>query len=224
VNEQLRDILVSDLPPAFVTQLRNAFETIYRTTYESVHNDPNLASSAKSYLLPHSRRAELESVLLRLAAEARLATEEHRVRSGAAEFVIVRSRRLSITCSRTPTRDCLPRKAVFREQYADVNQHIAQLSLIPVSSDPGESALYCVVAHGPNILDQRELGFLAFGFPNHEGTAWADEPVDIIDLIDLQRRKYQHVDDPLLEIQKVTPRLKPGVLDSKRENESKGDE
>lgn len=220
MNDSLREILVTDLPPAFVLRLINDAAWVYKEAHARVLNDPLLGDAERAYMEPHHRRALFERKLMDAALDSGLQATTERVSSGAAQYNLIRAGRLLLTCSRTVGRNIVPRACMFRGQYADINEHIDQLQLFPVPSEPGESSLYCIVTHGPSAERPDELGHCCFAFPKQEGDKWAQEPVDLTDVRDYQKARYQKTDDDRAEIQKVEPKLKPQFGEDSASEES----
>jgi hypothetical protein len=220
VNDSLREILVTDVPPAFVLRLIQDAAWVYKEAHARVLNDSLLGDAERAYLEPHHRRALFERKLMEAALDSGLQATTERVSSGAAQYNLIRAGRLLLTCSRTVGRNVVPRACMFRGQYAGINEHIDQLQLFPVSSNPGESSLYCIVSHGPSAEKPGELGYCCFAFPMQEGGKWAQEPVDLTDVRDYQKARYQKIDDDRAEIQNVEPKLKPKYGEGSASEES----
>lgn len=220
MNDSLRDILVTDLPPAFVLRLIRDAEWVYKEAHSRVLNDPLLGDAERAYMEPHHRRALFERKLMEAALDSGLRATTERVSSGAAQYNLIRAGRLLLTGSRTGGRNIVPRACTFRGQFADINEHIDQLQLFPVSSEPGEASLYCIVTHGPSAESAGELGYCCFAFPKQDGDTWAQEPIDLTDVRDYQKVRYQRTDDARAEIQTIEPKLKPKFGDDSAAEES----
>ncbi len=209
MNDSLRDYLIADVPPAFVTRLLEKAAWVYKEAHAHYQNDPLLGDAERAYMEPHYRRALFERVMMECALDSGLQAETERVSSGAAQYNVVRAGRLVLTCSKTSSRYVVPRACDFREQYSDINEHIDQRQLFSVSSAPSASSFYCVIIHGPSLKNSGELGFCCFGFPAKDFAGWAQEPIDLADVQDYQQQRYQKRDDRRAEMQHVEPKLKP---------------
>lgn len=209
MNDTLREILIADLPPAFVTRMIRDAEQVYPLAHSHFAHDPLLGKAERDYMEPHYRRALFERRMMDAGLDAGLKVTTQNVSSGAATYNLVRAGRLILTCSRTPSRNVAPRSCSFRGQYADINEHIDQTQLFPVASTPGEAALYCIIIHGPSLEDVGTLGFCCFAFPKQDGEKWAQEPIDLADIRDYQQTRYQKSADDRAEIQPREPVLKP---------------
>ncbi len=212
MNDSLREILIADIPPAFVTRVLKDAEWVYKEARAHVENDPLLDDAQRAYLEPHYRRSLFEVRMKDAGLDTSLvATTEH-VTSGAATYNMVRAGRLLLTCSKTAGRNVVPRACEFRDQYADVNEHIDQTQLFAVDSNPGAASLYCIIIHGPSDINPGELGYCCFAFPKKtqdEKWVWAQEPIDLADIRDYQQTRYQKQADERAVIQDVEPKLKP---------------
>lgn len=209
MNDSLREILITDIPPAFIGRIFKDASWVYKEAHARVENDPLLGDAERAYMEPHHRRALFERKMMEAALDSGLKATTERVTSGAAQYNLVRAGRLLLTCSRTTTRKVAPRTCAFREQYSGVNEHIDQLQLFSVPSTPGAASLYCIVTHGPSTEKPGELGFCCFAFPTQDGKTWAQAPIDLADIRDYQQERYQKRADARAEIQEVEPKLKP---------------
>lgn len=208
MNDTLRDLLVADLPPTFVIKLMAAAPKVYAEAKAHCKNDPLLGDAERAYIEPHYRRALFERKMMEVALDSGLKATTERATSGAAQYNVVRVGRFLMTSSKTSSRNSVPRSCGFREQYSDVNEHIDQCLLFPVPSKPTSESLYCIVIHGTSIEDHGAFGYCCFAFPNQDGTAWAQEPIDVADIRDLQQVRYQKPIDERAEIQSAEPKLK----------------
>lgn len=211
MNDSLRDILVSDLPPSFVRRLIDAARWTYLEAHAQMEGHSLYGEPECEYLEPHVRRALFEAKLAEIALDSGLKVTTERVASGAAQYRLVRAGRLQLTGSKTTSRNVVPRRCVFRRQYADINEHINQQQLFPVPSDPDVASLYCMIIHGASVERPGELGYCCFAFPTQQGDRWAQEPIDLEDIRDYQATRYSKVPDERAQIQVVEPKLKPGL-------------
>ena len=134
MNDSLREILVADVPPAFVIRLLAAAEWVYREAHDAIRNNTMLGDAERAYLEPHLRRALFESKMAEVALDSGLKSVTERAVSGAAQYNTIRAGRLLLTSSKTSGRYVVPRACGFRGQYSDINAHIDQLQLFPVST------------------------------------------------------------------------------------------
>lgn len=208
MNDSLREILIADLPPSFVTRFIAAAAWAYQEAWDQCQNNTLLLDDGKMQLLPHLRRLLLEAKLQEIALDSGLRAESEPVISGAYKYVAVRSGRLVITCSKTTGPNAVPKSCDFREQYSDINEHIDQQNLFPVISNPGKDSLYGIIIHGPGEKEM-ELGFCCLGFPSQDMNSWAQAPIALADVRDYQQQRYQKPTDDRSVIQEVEPKLKP---------------
>lgn len=209
MNDPLREYLIADVPPAFVTRLLAAADWVYKEAHAHVQNNPLLGDAERAYVEPHYRRALFERQMMDAALDSGLRAETARVASGAAQYNVVHAGRLVLTCSKTSSRYVVPRACSFREQYSDINEHIDQRQLFPMPSNPGAESLYCIIIHGPDAARPGELDYCCFGFPTRDLEKWAQEPIALADIRDYQQQRYQKSDDDRAQIQPIEPKLKP---------------
>ncbi|WCF29265.1 hypothetical protein [Xylella fastidiosa] len=210
MNDLLRDILIADLPPAFVNGFEKAAIWSYNEAWERVKNETCITDDGCHYLLPHLRRVLLESALSNLALDSGLRVQSKEVSSGAHKYIEVRVGRLVMTCSKTTGPNAVPRSCDFRDQYSNINEHIPQQNLFPVNSTPGPESLYCLIIHGPTAQNKDDLGFCCFGFPSQDMKDWVQPPIPLADIRDYQRLYYRKSDDNHAKIQQAEGKLKPG--------------
>lgn len=208
-NDSLREILIADVPPAFISRFLEAAQWAYREAWAQVDGNPLYAEEGRDQLLPHLRRVLLEAKLKGVALDSGLRAEPEPVTSGAHKYVAVRAGRLVMTCSKTAGPNAVPRACEFRAQYADINEHIDQQNLFPVVSTPGQESLYCIIIHGPSAFKKDQIGFCCFGFPSQDLNKWAQEPIALADIRDYQQQRYQKMADERAAIQVLEPKLKP---------------
>lgn len=220
MNESLRNILLTDIPPAFVKRLINDAGWVYKEARARVENDPLLGDPERAYLEPHIRRALFERKLVEAGLDTGMVATTECVTSGSAQYNLVRAGRLLLTCSKTTSRKVVPRSCAFRGQYSYINEHIAQRQLFPVPSMPSQASLYCIIIHGPSLETPGELGYCCFAFPSHEGEKWVQEPIDLLDIRDYQQTRYQKNLDDRAQIQTVEPKLKPKFDEGSNSEES----
>lgn len=219
MNDSLRDYLVADVPPAFVTRVLAAADWVYKEAHAHVVNNSLLGDAERAYLEPHYRRALFERQMMDAALDSGLQAQTERVTSGAAQYNVVRAGRLVLTCSKTSSRYVVPRACSFRGQYSDINEHVDQRQLFSVPSNPGVASLYGIIIHG-SAAKPGELGYCCFGFPTQDFEKWLQDPIDLADIRDYQQQRYQKSDDDRAQIQPIEPKLKPqfGADDASEES------
>ncbi|HSW76249.1 MAG TPA: hypothetical protein VLG50_04365 [Candidatus Saccharimonadales bacterium] len=209
MNESLRSILITDLPARFVSELIGASRWAYRDSYEAVYSDNNYDEPEKKGLLPYVRRARIEKKIREVALDAGLTATVEKNSAKNTEYTLIKSGRVALTVSKSFDRGSLPALARFREQYSSINQHAAQIQMLPVLSMPFEASLYGVIIHGSSNLSHNELGFLQIGFLDSRKYRWVEAPIDLEDIMDAQSLSSQQK-DPLIQLQEKNrqPRLK----------------
>jgi len=190
MKKSLFDMISSDLPPKFVSQVIDAAIWAYRDAYEAIISDNTIGDHQKGYLLPHMRRAKIETKVMEIALDCALnATVEKNV-SNNTNYTLIRCGRFVLTISMTGRRNNFPaNKCNFRKQYSEINQHIQQLQLFEIDSEPECESIYGIIIHGHNFSKQGELGFINIGFPDPTKLdKWVDIPLDLMDVKELQNK------------------------------------
>ncbi len=186
MNESLRNMLINDLSPVFVSQLIEIANWVYRDAYGAIYSDSSYDDSEKKYILPHTRRAKFEKKAREIALDCGLKTtiEQNIVKN--TEYTLIKCGRFAFTISKTSGKSQLPAKSDFRKQYSEINQHLLQMPLFQIISEPKNTSIYGIIIHEHNPFKQDELGFLRIGFPDPIKHKWAEEPVDLIDIMESQ--------------------------------------
>lgn len=204
----LSQILVTDLPPGFVRSLIARFPLIYNDAYAAVYNNPDYGKPEADYLLGHYRRALAEATLRNHGVEHRLKVRMEKSEHGGCEHVRVVAGRLSLTICHITSQGAFPRYSHSREQYSLINQHLSQRQLFPVDSEPRNADLYGIILHTEIPGQKDKFKSLSVGFPNHEFNAWVQEPIDLLDISDIQSRKFQKQEDLQRQVQDTNPKWK----------------
>jgi hypothetical protein len=132
----------------------------------------------------------------------------HVPNSGGCEHVQIMCGRFRLIACHVQSPGAFPQHSDCREQYAGINEHISQADWLAVPSEPGEEALFGVLTHTSERRDQSLFRCAQIGFPDPSFSAWVEQPVDLLDLRDMQVAAYQLPDDLQGHIQDATPKWK----------------
>lgn len=215
----LTQLLISDLPPGFVRAVLDQFPLIYSEAHEVVHNNPDYGKPEAEYLLGHQRRALGEASLRNLAVEHGLKVEMLKPEKGGCEHVMITVGRFKFTLCHVASQGAFPKSSPCREQYSLINEHLSQGQLFPIESDPSDADIYAVLVHTGVPGKNSNFKSIAVGFPNHTFDAWLDAPINLLDISDLQGRRYQQKEDLQQQVQSPRPEWKKNA----KKNTGKGE-
>ena len=206
--ETLAELLVADLPPSFVSRLLEALPKIYVSALERVQEIEPLGEEEVNYLLGHMRRVLFEAEFRSIASDCGLRLEMHQPEKGGCSHVRVITGRFQLIGCHVQSPGSFPRHSDCREQYSAVNECISQQEMFPAGSQPGEHSLYGILTHAAEPKDNSAFRSAQIGFPDVEFIEWVEEPVDLLDVQDNQRLRYQAVEDLQAQVQDPMPKWK----------------
>lgn len=202
----LEQLVIASLPPGFVTALLAWIEKIYPESCASIFNDPMLGEQQANYVLGFYRRGLAETVFMNTAAEHGLQVRFVQPDNGGCKHVFVSAGRFGFTMCHVPTSGGFPQHSDAREQSSKINELISQGKLFPEESEPENNEdIYGIFVHTERAGDKGVFRSLSLGFPNPEFDDWVEEPINLQDIVDIQRRLFQDQDDPHAKIQKSDP-------------------
>lgn len=215
-NPSLRQLLAEDLPPAFLMQLHQRLNDVYRMSCEKVLADPDLGEEQASYALGYYRRALAETVLKDLSAQHHLRVESRQSENGGCKCVYAASSRFGLTMCHVQSPGHFPKYSTTREQSSKINEHISQGELFPLPPTPSDESIYGIFVHTEQNGMKDRLGSLCIGFPTPEFDNWIEQPIDVTEIIDLQQRLFQEPEDLQSQIQSPMPswKTRPGIASS----------
>ena len=159
-NQSLQDMLVSDLPPAFVRTLLERARAVYREAHAAVQQNPTLGEPEAQYLLGHQRRAHFEAMFRDAAVLHRIQFSMERSKdedghSHGCQHVRVVVGRFAFTACHVQSPGAFPKSSRSRVQYSQINEHAAQRNLFPGSSVPEHEEL--LRNHRPYRASKRQV-------------------------------------------------------------------
>jgi len=219
VKEQLFDIAATDMTPVFVRRFIELMPWVYKEAKYKAFNDPDFGGSEARFLLPNFRRALTEVALRRAANDAGLIYAIEKTASGAHEYTTIQAGRISLTASYVDSCRGMPRPAKHRSQYSEINDHLKQLPLQPVTEDSSPSAgdIYAIILHGSAPDSDETPGFIKLGFPGQSCKSWVED-FDLYSVMEEQGIRYRKPEDDLqAQNQEVVPTLKQHVKAERKE-------
>ena len=177
-NPELFNTLVAAVPSLFIERLHQAIPNSYSEAHAAAFNDPILEETECEYLMPHYRRAIVETTFRKAAIDSGLiAVTQENVRKSA-RYSLVKCGPFLITISYISEPGKLIRAARFRSQHASLNALLAQERFTEFDTSEtfqGEpDSIYCILLHGADFFDKAKAGFIEFAFPDSQAGSWID--------------------------------------------------
>jgi hypothetical protein len=217
-NPSLKEMLIEDLPAGFVNELIDDIESVYTDSHAAMFNDPELGVNQAKTVLGHYRRSRAETLLERLAVKHGLKAETVQPVGGGCTHVSVHVGRFELVMCHVISRDAFPQHSDDREQSSKANECLSQMDWLEESVVPGEGEFYGIIIHTEVAGVKNKLGSIKIGFPNHEWDEWIEEPIDMIEISEIQKLKGQGQEDlqGFIQDEKARPKLKEGSKQAKK--------
>ena len=209
-NPILKEMLIEDLPPRFVTELIGSMESIYPTSHATMEQDHELGEEQAKTVLGHYRRGLAETQFERIAIKHGLTNELIQPAGGGCKHVSVQAGRFRLDMCHVPSQDAFPQDSDDRKQSSKVNKFIPQLSLFEEQVAPDSRKIFGVIIHSEVPGEKNKLGSIKIGIPNHDWDGWVEEPLSMYELSEIQNKQNQEEEDLQGKIQneKAKPKLK----------------
>lgn len=209
-NPGLKEMLIKDLAPGFVSDLLRGMESIYPASYAMVNQDTELGQEQARAVLGHYRRGLAETQFERIAIKHGLSNELVQPAGGGCKHISVQAGRFRLDMCHVPSQDAFPQHSDDRKQSSKVNKFIPQLSLFDERVTPDAGKIFGVIIHSEVPGEKDKLGSIKIGIPNHDWDGWIEEPFSLFEISEIQNKHYQEEEDLQSKIQneKAKPRLK----------------
>lgn len=214
-NLTLKQHLVNDLNPGFVKALIGKTDSVYAGSSAVVINDASLGDEQAKYVLGYYRRGLMETQFQRTAAEFGIKQKLVQPDGGGPKHVRVSMGHFDLVMCHVLGRDTFPQHSSTREQSAQVNEHIAQLSLLPEYSVPGDGEFYGIIIHSEIPGQKDQFGSIKVGFPNPAFDGWEEEPICLIEVAEMQAAFSEKLVDLQGQIQDDAPKWKSSESNNK---------
>lgn len=220
----LKDMLLEDLNPAFVRDLINNMPQVYADSFAAMMNDPNMGEDQAKVVLGHYRRGRAETLLQRKAVEHGIRQTTIQPAGGGCSHIRVQIGRFRLVMCHVVSRDAFPQHSDEREQSAKVNHCIDQLSLLAEEVTMSEGELYGVIIHTEEPGKKDKFSSIKIGFPDPEWSGWLEEPIDLLEISEIQSMRQQKKDDlqGQVQIDKAKPTWKKAEGRDKAQNDGTG--
>ncbi|GAB6142296.1 hypothetical protein JCM14076_30250 [Methylosoma difficile] len=213
VTPTLRQLLANELPHGFVRDLLNKMPLVYKDSYETVKNDPNLGEEQANYVMGYYRRGASETLLQRLSAEHGLKLNIVQPENGGCKHIRVRMGRFAFVMCHVQSRAGFPSFSENRVQASSINEFLSQSDLFVIESSPKNEELFGVLVHTEQTNKKDTFDSIHIGFPNHKFDSWIEEPIDLMDILDQQA--IQNSKDLSRQSQDAEPTLKTDKTNKK---------
>jgi len=206
----LKQLLIMELPPAFVQQLLVELGKIYLHSYNNLHNDEHLGECEADYNLGHYRRSLCETVFRRLAITSNLKSSDISPQNGGWSHVQVETEKFKLDICHVQSPNAFPKPSDTRQQNSEINHHIGQQVLFAEESDNinNNEKFYGIVVHTESRGEKNNFRYAGIGFPNEDFSEWAAEPIDLSEIMDLQSLLLKKPNDMQEQIQQPKPKWK----------------
>jgi len=212
-------MLIGDLPPNFVQALYERIGIIYPDSYNAMLNDPTLGKEEAHGTLGFYRRAQAETVFMNTAVEYGLRFRYVQPKNGGCKHIRVTAGKFGLALCHVVSPGGFPSYSDVREQSSKINEYISQMNLFPVKVKPEENEkFYGIFVHTEKMGRKDQFQSMHIGFPNPEFDDWVEEPIDVLEIIDIQHRLFRKQGSSEIQIQKAVPVLKKNDSKSDQEN------
>lgn len=183
----LKQLLINDLPAGFVCEVIDRLPTIYKDSFLAVTNDSNLGDEQAKYVMGYLRRGYAEALLERAAVNHGLKSEMVQPGNGGCKHIKVSVGKFSIVTCHVQARAGFPTSSENRVQASSINEFLSQMSLFPIDSNPEIGKFFAILVHTEVSSNRKDsFGSVYIGFPNHDFSNWIEEPIDLMEIRDLQ--------------------------------------
>ena len=183
-------------------------EHIYADSYAAMVNDPELGEEQAKNVIGHYRRGRSETHLQRAAIKHGLKHESVQPEGGGCKHISVYVGPFELVMCHVPLRDAFPQHSDDRKQSSKVNHCIGQMSLLDEPEIPEKGEIYGIIIHSEVSGKKNQFGSIQIGFPNHEGVGWVEDPICLIEVSEIQAKKYQMQEDLQGQAQEAKPKWK----------------
>jgi len=211
-SPSLSQLLVNTLPPGFVRVFPKKLADVYSESYQTVFNNPNLNKEDATYLLGHKRRALAETVFYRTAVEHGLKASHVQPENGGCAHVSVEIGQFCLAMCHVQTRGAFPKHSDNREQASQINRNLPQLDLFPDIFPDKKDDFFGILVHTEYPGNKDQFQSVSIGFPNTNFNNWVDEPIDLLDIQNLQEQAFQSKSDPHILNQNDSPTFKTKII------------
>jgi hypothetical protein len=216
-NDPLCDLIMEQSPEGFWSELRRRQEALYREAYAYAHHGTLWEHHDALSVFPIVRRAVFESALRNAARTNGLKAYDRFHDGENYPYVLVKNKKLVITCHHVSSPDCFVRPAQSRKQNAAINDWLDYyrpprdllLRPLPELRNSGKINLY--VLHGQQPVDAEKTAyssFLRIAIPNSKLTEY-QRNYDVQEVLNLYTQRDRTKEISELQISdRALPRLK----------------
>lgn len=176
-NPELFKVLVEALPLSFLEGMARAVPAIYADALAELTESTVIDKQEMVTLLPHYRRAMMETKIRNEAKAAGLLALTKPTKNDTATFSFVDAGRIVLTASHVAQPNHQPRFAAFRNEHAELNELLEQMDFIgfPEQPDSGtENKIYCILLYGGGGTKDKITTFMEFAIPAPGSAGYVD--------------------------------------------------
>ena len=183
MKSPLVELLISNLPDRFLSDLHKAITLVYPRSYGEMLEDPALDEKQAHYALGHYRRALAETALKRVATQHKLAAKDVQPAKGGCTYVHITAGRFILAMCHVSCEGQFPVHSNAREQSSEINKYAEQRDMFPVNSGGADDHFYGIFVHNEERGQKGTFGSLCIGFPKHRYAGWIEEPTDVAEIL-----------------------------------------
>jgi hypothetical protein len=215
-DDPLRDLIMEQSSEGFWSELRRRQDTLYKEAHAYAHHGALWAPHDAISVFPIVRRAVFESALRSAAQNHGLKAYDLFHDGDNYSYVLVKKKKLVITCHHVSSPDSFVRPAKSRKQNAAINEWLDYftprellLKPLPELRKSGKINLYILHGQQPTDAEKKKYtSFLRIAIPNAELTDY-QRNYDVQELLNLYAQLDEHRDVPGLRVaDRALPRIK----------------
>ncbi|MGB8542750.1 MAG: hypothetical protein WCD49_14045 [Candidatus Acidiferrales bacterium] len=215
-DDPLRDLIMEQSPEGFWSELKRRQDALYREAHAYAHHGALWEAHDALAVFPIVRRAVFESALRSAARSHGLKPYDLFHDGDNYSYVLVKKKKLVITCHHVSSPDSFVRPAKSRKQNAAINEWLDYftprellLGPLPELRKSGKINLYILHGQQPaNAEKTKYTSFLRIAIPNSELTEY-QRTYDVQALLNLYAQRDQDKNVPGLQIaDRALPRIK----------------
>lgn len=205
-NPELFKALVKALPLPFLQGMARAIPAIYAEAHAEVNGSAVIGEAEAATLLPHFRRAILETRIRQEAANSGLAATVRKTKNDTASFSLLTFGQFMLTASHVADPGRRVRAAAFRSEHSALNEVLSQVDMFGFGEQSSaEQKIYCILLHGGDVREGNVTTFMEFAFPSPTDSSYVDSyPFDEV----LAAAYGLTVDQAYVQTDKAFPVLK----------------
>jgi hypothetical protein len=174
-NPELFKSLVAAMPLSFLEGMARALPSIYADALAELEASAVIDAQDAVTLLPHYRRAMMETRFRREAIDAGLSAIVETTKNETARYSSVTANQIVLTASYVPQPNHQARFAAFRSDFATLNELLEQGDFFGFADQKStDKKIYCILLYGGAATKESVNTFMEFAFPSPEGGGYVE--------------------------------------------------